>query len=80
MIKRAHARTGGARTAGLAASHQTGWTGTVARLIQVFGYIDGKSLLAAGSRPLTGVYFRERNPPTSSAPDRSRTERRASGV
>jgi len=31
--------------AGLGASHQTGWTGLVARLIQIFGSVDGATLL-----------------------------------
>ncbi len=34
--------------AGLGASHQTGWTGAVAKLIEVFGRIDGAQFLAAG--------------------------------
>jgi hypothetical protein len=34
--------------AGLGASHQTGWTGIVAKLIQLFGLIDAKTLLAGG--------------------------------
>ncbi|MBI5552609.1 MAG: glucosidase [Desulfobacterales bacterium] len=34
--------------AGLGASHQTGWTGIVAKLIQLFGSIDAKTLLASG--------------------------------
>ena len=34
--------------AGLGANHQTGWTGVVASLIQLFGSLDPKSLLAAG--------------------------------
>jgi hypothetical protein len=34
--------------AGLGASHQTGWTGIVAKLIELFGKIDGAQLLAAG--------------------------------
>jgi hypothetical protein len=34
--------------AGLGASHQTGWTGVVARLIQMYGKLDGRSLLRAG--------------------------------
>lgn len=45
--------------AGLGASHQTGWTGVVAKLIQLFGYADSKSILNGGSRPVTGVYFGE---------------------
>jgi hypothetical protein len=34
--------------AGLGASHQTGWTGVVAKLIEVFGRLDGEKLLAGG--------------------------------
>jgi hypothetical protein len=34
--------------AGLGASHQTGWTGVVAKLIQLFGSLDAKSTLEAG--------------------------------
>jgi hypothetical protein len=34
--------------AGLGASHQTGWTGLIAKLIQIFGQLDGKQLLAVG--------------------------------
>jgi hypothetical protein len=34
--------------AGLGASHQTGWTGIVARLIQLFGQLDPQHALAAG--------------------------------
>ena len=34
--------------AGLGASHQTGWTGLVASVIQLFGTTDGESLLKAG--------------------------------
>jgi hypothetical protein len=34
--------------AGLGAGHQTGWTGLVAKLIEVFGRIDEKQFLAAG--------------------------------
>src|SRR4051812_18517132 len=34
--------------AGLGASHQTGWTGAVAKLIQLFGLLDAQQLLAAG--------------------------------
>ena len=28
--------------AGLGASHQTGWTGLVAKIIQIYGFIDAK--------------------------------------
>jgi hypothetical protein len=34
--------------AGLGASHQTGWTGLVATLIEMFGRIDGTQYLAGG--------------------------------
>jgi hypothetical protein len=34
--------------AGLGASHQTGWTGLVAKLIELYGYIDPQTALAAG--------------------------------
>ncbi|HEY2646402.1 MAG TPA: hypothetical protein VGI34_05490, partial [Candidatus Acidoferrales bacterium] len=34
--------------AGLGASHQTGWTGIVAKLIEIFGRIDEKQFLTAG--------------------------------
>jgi hypothetical protein len=34
--------------AGLGASHQTGWTGMVAAMINIFGRVDGKQLLEAG--------------------------------
>ena len=36
--------------AGLGASHQTGWTGLVARVIQVRGYLRPEDLLATGLR------------------------------
>src|SRR5271165_4960076 len=34
--------------AGLGASHQTGWTGVVAKLIELFGRLDGQKFLDAG--------------------------------
>jgi hypothetical protein len=34
--------------AGLGASHQTGWTGVVAKLIQLFGMLDAEQVLKAG--------------------------------
>ncbi len=34
--------------AGLGASHQTGWTGLIAKLIDLFGRVDGPQLLDAG--------------------------------
>jgi hypothetical protein len=42
--------------AGLGASHQTGWTGLVARLIQLFGDIDAESLLSEHGRPMARAY------------------------
>jgi hypothetical protein len=36
--------------AGLGASHQTGWTGAVAKLIQLYGSIDPKQLLESGKQ------------------------------
>ena len=34
--------------AGLGASHQTGWTGLIARVMQLYGLVDAKRLLEAG--------------------------------
>jgi hypothetical protein len=34
--------------AGLGASHQTGWTGLVAKAIQIYGLLDGQALLQSG--------------------------------
>jgi hypothetical protein len=34
--------------AGLGASHQTGWTGLVAKLIQLYGFLDPKRALEVG--------------------------------
>ncbi len=36
--------------AGLGASHQTGWTGLVAQLIQLYGFLDAKRILEMGKR------------------------------
>jgi mannosylglycerate hydrolase MGH1-like protein len=36
--------------AGIGASHQTGWTGLVAKLIEIFGRVDGKQMLEVGLR------------------------------
>jgi hypothetical protein len=36
--------------AGLGASHQTGWTGTIAKLIEIFGKIEAQEYLAGGNR------------------------------
>jgi hypothetical protein len=45
--------------AGLGASHQTGWTGLIARLLDLFGRIDAKSLLGAGKQELSSRMVRE---------------------
>ena len=34
--------------AGIGASHQTGWTGLMAPLIEIFGRLDGQTMLEAG--------------------------------
>ena len=36
--------------AGLGASHQTGWTGVVAKIIQLFGKLDAKGMLEGGKQ------------------------------
>ena len=36
--------------AGLGASHQTGWTGLVARLLQMYGHLDAQTVLKAGRK------------------------------
>jgi hypothetical protein len=36
--------------AGLGASHQTGWTGAVAKLIEIFGRLDAEHFLAIGTK------------------------------
>jgi hypothetical protein len=36
--------------AGLGASHQTGWTGLVAKIIQLYGLLDPKRALEAGMK------------------------------
>jgi hypothetical protein len=38
--------------AGLGASHQTGWTGVVAKIIQLFGLMDAKQILEDGKQVL----------------------------
>jgi hypothetical protein len=44
--------------AGLGASHQTGWTGLVARLIQAFGQLDAAGVLGDPRWPLARPYRR----------------------
>jgi hypothetical protein len=41
--------------AGLGASHQTGWTGMVAKLIQLFGLLDAKKSVESGK---AGAFIR----------------------
>ena len=36
--------------AGLGASHQTGWTGLIAKLIELFGWLDPDAYLRSGKR------------------------------
>jgi hypothetical protein len=36
--------------AGLGASHQTGWTGCIAKAIQLYGLLDAKKALEGGKR------------------------------
>jgi hypothetical protein len=46
--------------AGIGASHQTGWTGAVARLIQLFGFLEPDDLKKGDTiRPLTIAYHRK---------------------
>ena len=40
--------------AGIGASHQTGWTGVVASLIEIFGKLDAEALLAGGRLAVFG--------------------------
>jgi hypothetical protein len=44
--------------AGLGASHQTGWTGLVAKLIQAHGYLDADNVLADRHWPMARPYRR----------------------
>jgi len=41
--------------AGLGASHQTGWSGVVAKLIQIYGYIDADTFLKGGIRAALSI-------------------------
>ena len=44
--------------AGLGASHQTGWTGVVAKLIQSMNVLDAEKVLKGVTRPLMSIYAR----------------------
>jgi hypothetical protein len=47
----------GDNSAGIGASHQTGWTGVVAKFMQLFGYLRSEDLLQAGAgRPAARYY------------------------
>jgi hypothetical protein len=52
--------------AGLGASHQTGWTGIVGRLIQLFGSVEAKALIEEGRVAATARFAKagqgKRNP------------------
>jgi hypothetical protein len=50
--------------AGLGASHQTGWTGVVARLMHIFAILKPEQLLQGGKR----TYFREQAQTAAAAP------------
>ena len=54
--------------AGLGASHQTGWTGLVARLIQAFGQFDAADVLDDPRWPLARPYRRLTAEPTADIP------------
>ncbi len=54
--------------AGLGASHQTGWTGTVARLVQLFGSVGPAEMLHGPVRPLAQPYEPAKTPPHTRAP------------
>lgn len=45
--------------AGLGASHQTGWTGLVAVLLNIYGRVDAKTALVVGRSKLLGQIFKE---------------------
>jgi hypothetical protein len=40
--------------AGIGASHQTGWTGVIAALIEIFGKLDAKTFLQSGREAALG--------------------------
>jgi hypothetical protein len=44
--------------AGIGASHQTGWTGVIAALIEMFGRLDADTLLGSGRE---AAFARERD-------------------
>ena len=38
--------------AGLGASHQTGWTGLVAKIVRLYGFLDPKRVLEVGNKEM----------------------------
>ena len=50
--------------AGVGASHQTGWTGAIARIMHLFASLDAQTILGAEERSISG-----RNPRTGRASD-----------
>ena len=59
--------------AGLGASHQTGWTGVAARLIQLFASTDAETLLRGSNRPFTVPYRRLMDAPLGDVADARRS-------
>jgi hypothetical protein len=45
--------------AGLGASHQTGWTGLVAKFIQLFSSMNPEEVLEGGLRPMMERYYED---------------------
>jgi hypothetical protein len=58
--------------AGLGASHQTGWTGLVAPLIQLFGHLTPAGVLESERRPIAEPYRRVAGGDPSVAEDHGR--------
>jgi len=48
--------------AGLGASHQTGWTGIVAKLIQMLGSLDSREVQEGDTRPSMKIYYQRTGP------------------
>jgi hypothetical protein len=49
----------GANGAGLGASHQTGWTGVISRLLDIFGRVEARDVLMSSKERLTERMVRE---------------------
>ena len=62
--------------AGLGASHQTGWTGVVAKLIQLYGVLDAESALPGGRK----AAFAQGTPPDTVAKEGATRVRRRAGL